>query len=271
MTETEAVNPALWDTSDSPSAFDPADWFDYCATLRGRRPPALPPLAIQSVINAPYERAHLDLVKRRYGAEADDFTMSAHPISVFRCEGQEVALATSPKGSYAAGGLDELIALGARRIVVLNVGAALTEEVSVGSVVAASKALRDDGVSFHYQAASRYIDADKALTKALVAGAEREGIKVHEGPVWTNPAHFRLSVDRLRAFRKEGCLVLENEVAAALAVAAHRGVEAAALVHVGLSLATDRFRVPSESELYGPEAAAKQLDIALAALMVGRS
>lgn len=267
MTISNATSdPLLWDTTGSPSAFDPEDWFDYCTRLHGRPRPAVPPLAIQSVINAPHEQVHLDIVARRFGVRPDDFTVAAHPFAVFSYRGQDVVLATSPKGSYAAGGLDELIALGARRIVLLNVGAGMRPDLPVGSLVVASRALRDDGTSLHYQPASRYNEPSPSLTRALAAAARQAGASVREGPVWTNPAHFRLSQSRLGQFRQEGCQILENEIATAFAVGHYRQVEVAALVHVGLSLATGRFQVSAEADVYGPADASQHLDAALAAL-----
>lgn len=259
-------DPLLWDTTGSPSAFDPEDWFEYCTRLHGRPRPALPPLAIQSVINAPHEQVHMDIVTRRFGVTPDDFTVAAHPFAVFSHRGHDVALATSPKGSYAAGGLDELIALGAQRVVVLNVGAGMGYELPTGALVVASRALRDDGTSLHYQPAGRYNEPSPRLTRSLAAAAMQTGATVREGPVWTNPAHFRLSQSRLGEFRDEGCLVLENEIAAAFAVGHYRGVEVAALVHVGLSLASGRFRVSPTADVYGPAEAERHLDAALAAL-----
>jgi uridine phosphorylase len=259
-------DPLLWDTTGSPSAFDPEDWFEYCTRLHGRQRPSVPPLAIQSVINAPLEQVHMDIVARRFGVTPDDFTLAAHPFAVFGYRGQDVVIATSPKGSYAAGGLDELIALGARRVVMLNVGAAMGHELPVGALVVASRALRDDGTSLHYQPASRYNEPSPSLARSLALAAVQTGAAVHEGPVWTNPAHFRLSQSRLGEFREEGCLVLENESAAAFAVGHYRGVEVAALVHVGLSLAAGRFQVSPTADVYGPAEAERHLDAALAAL-----
>jgi uridine phosphorylase len=263
--------PLLWDTTDAPSAFDPDDWFEYCTTVNGRSKPQVPGLAVQSVINAPLISVHLDLVKERYGAEADDFTLADHPFAVFQAGGQSVVLATSSKGSYSAGGLDELIALGAQKIIVLNVGAALSDRVGVGSFVVASKALREDGVSFHYQAGSRYNEPSPALSEELALAARGLGTTVHEGPVWTNNAHFRLSLPRLKAYRDEGCLALENEVASAFAVGHLRDVEVATLTYIGLSLAENRFAVPPRSVLYGPQQSERHFDAALAALVGGLS
>lgn len=261
-----ASDPLLWDTTDSPSAFDPEDWFEYCTRLHGRPRPSVPPLAIQSVINAPHEQVHLDIVARRFGVKPDNFTVAGHPFAVFSHLGQDVVLATSSKGSYAAGGLDELIALGARRIILLNVGAGIAHDLPVGTLVVATSALRDDGTSMHYQPASRYNEPSPELTRSLAAATRQAGAMVREVPVWTNPAHFRLSQSRVGEFRDEGCQVLENEVAAAFAVGHYRHVEVAALVHVGLSLATGRFQVSPTADVYGPAEAEQHLDAALDAL-----
>src|SRR6266481_4093271 len=115
MTSKKDDLPILWDTTEAPSAFDPADWFRYCEAITGRPRPALPRFAIQSVIPA-----HLQLVQERYGAKIDDFTMADHPFALFEHEGVPMAIGHSAKGSYAAGGLDEMIALGARHIVFLG-------------------------------------------------------------------------------------------------------------------------------------------------------
>lgn len=260
--------PLLWDTTASPSAFDPDDWFTYCARLQGRAVPHVPALAIQSVINEPYTDIHLGMVERRYGVHRDDFTLAGHPFAVFEHDGVELALATSAKGSYAAGGLDELIALGARAIVVLNVGGALGEAVGVGDAVVVDAALRDDGISLHYQPPSRYAHANRGLCSQLRATADEARPNVHTGAVWTTTAHFRLSLDRLRAFREEGCLAIDNEAATAFAVANLRGADIACLLHVGLTLRHDRFEIPeTENALFTEERAAQSLDIAVAALV----
>jgi uridine phosphorylase len=260
--------PSLWDTTESPSAFEPADWFAYCSHQTGRHVPAVPALAVQSVINEPLTDIHLKLVEQRYGVRRDDFTLAGHPFAIFRHAGHDMVLATSAKGSYAAGGLDELAALGARHVVVLNVGGALGDEPQVGDFVVANAALRDDGVSVHYQAQSRYAHPSAKLTGRLEEAARQSGYQVYRESVWSTTAHFRLSLERLRAFRAEGCIAIENEAAAAFSLGHYRNADIACLLHVGLTLRHDRFEVPDvATAIYGPAEAQTQLDIALAALV----
>jgi uridine phosphorylase len=255
--------PPLWDTSAEPSAFDPEDWFVYCEAITGRPRPVLPPLAIQTVIPA-----HMDIVLDRFGAALDDFTLAEHPFAVFRHEGVEMVIGRSSKGSYAAGGLDEMIALGARHIIFLGGCGAISHEVEVDDLFVPTRALRDEGVSYHYLPPSRYAYPSEHLTAALLRAAEASPIPVRSGPMWTITAHFRQAIPRLRAFRAEGCLVVNNEAAPAFAVGEARKVSVAALLNVGDTLADERFVVPvGHSKLYQANDAALQLDIALAALL----
>ncbi|MBV9560452.1 MAG: hypothetical protein JOY90_08330, partial [Bradyrhizobium sp.] len=220
MTDERNDLPLLWDTTDAASAFDPADWFDYCEEINGRPRPTLPKLAIQSVISA-----HMDLVVARYGATVDDFTLADHPFAIFEHEGLAMAIGRSAKGSYAAGGLDEMIALGARHIIFLGGSGTISASVEVDDLFVPTKALRDEGVSCHYIPASRYAYPSAALTASLLAVCRDARRPVKSGPMWTITAHFRQSLPRIRAFRAEGCLVVNNEAAPAFAVGQARGAD----------------------------------------------
>jgi purine-nucleoside phosphorylase len=254
--------PLLWDTTDQPSAFDPADWFRYCEAINGRPPPRLPAIGLQTVMPA-----HLELAIEWFGAEVDDFTLADHPVATFRFDGTPVALGLSAKGSYAAGGLDELIALGARRVIFLGGAASLVPGLPVDSLFVPTKALRDDGVSLHYEPPSRYCFPSPDLLGSLQEAVRAAGLRLHTGPIWTTTAHFRQSIPRLHAFREEGCRAVNNEAAAAFSVGRHRGVAVAALVMIGDTLADDRFEVPEgHAKLYGPTDVGTMLEVALRAV-----
>jgi uridine phosphorylase len=263
VTKASTDLPLLWDTTAERSAFDPEHWFEYCERINGRPRPQLPPLAIQTVIPA-----HFDLVCARYRVTPDDFTLADHPFALFEHEGMTMVIARSAKGSYAAGGLDELIALGARQIVFLGGSGTISREVEVDDLFVPTKALRDEGVSLHYIPPSRYAYPSSRLTETLIALGSGARRPVKSGPMWTITAHFRQAIPRLRAFRDEGCLVVNNEASSAFAVGAARGAEVAALLNVGDTLADGRFLVPEgHAKLYGPADAAEQLDLAIAALL----
>lgn len=162
--------------------------------------------------------AHLDLAVQRFGAQVDDFTLADHPVATFDFGGVPVVLGVSAKGSYAAGGLDEMIAMGVRRVIFLGGAATLVREIPVDSLFVPTRALRDDGVSLHYEPPSRYAIPDPGLVAALQRAVQQAGLPLQTGPIWTTTAHFRQAIPRVRAFRDEGCLAVNNEAAAAFSV-----------------------------------------------------
>jgi uridine phosphorylase len=264
MTDLDPDLPITWDTTSAPSAFDPADWFAYCERINGRPPPSLPALAVQTVI-----RSQFDYVVETFSAQVDDFTLADHPLAIFRYRDHEIAIGYSAKGTYAAGGLDEMIALGAKSVILLGGAATLVHDIAVDDLLIVTKALRDDGISLHYQPPTRYSHPSARLTARLVEAAEQHHTRVHSGPVWTTTAHFRQALPRLHAFRAEGCRAVNNETAQAFSVGWLRGVEVASLLNIGDTLADDRFRVPTgHAKLYQVDDARIQLDIALAALVL---
>ena len=255
--------PLFWDTTGTPSAFDPSDWFAYCERITGRPRPVLPALAIQTVVPS-----HFELVLEREGVEPDNFTLADHPFAVFSVDGNDIVIGLSAKGSYAAGGLDELIALGARHVIFLGGSATLMPEVEVDDLFVPTKALRDEGVSLHYIPPSRYAFPSPRLLRTLLEVCEGGKERVKSGPVWTMNAHFRQSLPRLQAFRDEGCMAVNNEASPAFAVGQARGADVAALLNVGDSLVSGRFIVPEgHPQLYGRADAAGQLDLAIRALI----
>jgi len=254
--------PILWDTTGEPSAFDPADWFAYCEDITARPAPRLPALAVQSVIPG-----HRQLVETSFGGTFDDFTLAEHPFCLIHYAGHEIVVGISAKGSYAAGGLDELIGLGAQSIIVLGGCGSLVPELHVGDFFAPTKALRDDGVSLHYEPASRYSFPSDSLTSCLLQAARAAGYPAKAGPVWSTTAHFRQTIPRLEAFRQEGCMAVNNEGAAAFSVGRFRGAEVASLLVVGDTLASGRFTVPAGQQPLDA-AAGTLMEVALQALVM---
>ena len=82
----------------------------------------------------------------------------------------------------------------------------------------------------------------------------------------TTTAHFRQAIPRLRAFRAEGCMIVNNEASPAFAVGHHRGAHVAALLMVGDTLADDRFKGCWPRGVYREDDSAPLLDVALEAL-----
>jgi uridine phosphorylase len=136
----------------------------------------------------------------------------------------------------AAGFLEETLALGVRTVVACGGAGALTD-VALGHVLVVSSAVRDEGTSFHYAPPSRTIDADPRGVATLEEVLTEAGLPYDVGRTWTTDGLFRETRSRIERRRAEGCLTVEMEAAAFLAVARFHGVRFAQLLYAGDTLA----------------------------------
>lgn len=139
---------------------------------------------------------------------------------------------------------EELIALGATRLVSVALSGGLQPDLAPGTVVVSRTALRDEGTSYHYLAPARTVDADAALSESLITSLSRDGVAVRAGTSWSTDAPYRETADEVAAYQAEGVLAVDMEVAALYAVAQARGVAAASVLVVGDSLAGGAWRPP---------------------------
>jgi uridine phosphorylase len=162
--------------------------------------------------------------------------------------------------------LEELAALGVRRVVSLGIAGALPEELGFADVVLCTSALRDEGTSHHYRPAERFAHPAKGLTEALRRELARDASPFVEGPTWTVDAIYRETLEEARAYRDEGIATVEMEAAALFVVAEVRGLEAAAVFTVSDHLlAHDTWRLAPDTRSV-TAGLARILDASIAAL-----
>jgi len=124
----------------------------------------------------------------------------------------------------AAGLLEEAIAFGCRKFVACGGCGVLAKDIAVGHIIVVSGAVRDEGVSYHYLPASREVIANTMGVNALVGTLETLGIPHQVGKTWTTDAPYRETLKKIEKRRAEGCLTVEMESAALIAVAQFRNV-----------------------------------------------
>lgn len=141
----------------------------------------------------------------------------------------------------AAIATEKAIAGGAETVLMLGGTAALQPELSSASALLPTRAVRDEGASYHYLPPEEPARPTPALLDRLAEGFEGRGIESHGGPTWTTSAMFRETIPQLEHYREKGFVSLCMETAAIWAVCAYRGADTAT-VH-----AIDGFAVPGES------------------------
>jgi purine-nucleoside phosphorylase len=130
---------------------------------------------------------------------------------------------TGMGGPSAAIVCEELIALGARRLVRIGTCGALRDDLELGELVAATTVLSDDGAGAAL-GADGPLAPDPELTEALVAAGARPETVVSTD-LFYDPRPARDWVER-------GAAVVEMEAAALLGVAKRRGAAAACVLAV---------------------------------------
>jgi len=148
-----------------------------------------------------------------------------HDIYEISYRGQRLAFFHPGVGApIAAGLLEEAIAFGCRKFIACGGCGVLEKDIAVGHLVVVSGAIRDEGVSYHYLPASREVIAHEAGVNTLVSTLNERGIPYRVGKTWTTDAPYRETAIKIEKRRAEGCLTVEMESAALIAVAQFRKV-----------------------------------------------
>ena len=148
-----------------------------------------------------------------------------NPIYVIEHEGQRVAVVHPGIGApMAAGFLEELIALGGRTFMACGGAGVLNSRIHAGHVIIPTSALRDEGTSYHYLPAAREVRMSPHVVSTLERVLQRHNQPYELGKTWTTDAIYRETRAKVAARRDEGCLTVEMETAAFLAVAEFRQI-----------------------------------------------
>ncbi|HEX8102864.1 MAG TPA: hypothetical protein VF533_09640, partial [Solirubrobacteraceae bacterium] len=135
---------------------------------------------------------------------------------------------TGMGGPSAAIVVEELIALGARRIVRVGTCGALVDGPALGDLLVADAVLGDDGTSRALGAPERQAP-DPALLAALTGAA---GAGARTGTVVTGDLFYDPDPARPARWTAAGAIAVEMEAAAVLAVAGRHGAAAACVLAV---------------------------------------
>jgi len=219
---------------------DPRDMLAH--RRRGGRLPAIPPVegVVICLQRGLPERMRWRVGIRRLGRLMGD-------LYGVRSTGGRVAVLTGfgLGAPIVAAQAEELIALGATRLVSIALAGGLQPGLPPGTVIVARSAIRDEGTSHHYLAPGREATSDPALVASLCAALGRRGHAVRVGTVWSMDAPYRETREEVELYQGQGVLAVDMELAALLAVAAARGVRAAGVLVTGDSLAGGRWQPPA--------------------------
>ncbi len=185
-------------------------------------------------------------------------------------EGRPISVQTSGIGAPSIAIVaEELLRLGAQKLVRLGTTGALQAHIKLGELIIATASTPTDGTTATLMGGRPYAPAaDFGLTHALVHAAEGLGVPFHVGPIATIDvfSHYHPDPNFVRPWREAGALSVEMEASALFYLAASRGVQAACL---GVVVDVDTGDLNQEHTYLSTEelnaAVERMIDVAMAA------
>jgi len=147
----------------------------------------------------------------------------AIPVYRFEYKGRILGIFhTMLGGSASAAMLEELIAMGAKRVLYFGSSGALDRNLVEGHLIVPTAAYRDEGVSYHYMPAADYLEIETA--NALCGILDSLNVPYVKAKTWTTDAVYRETRANMEKRKSEGCAVVEMECASVMAVGQFRKV-----------------------------------------------
>ena len=149
----------------------------------------------------------------------------ALPVYEITYKNTRMGLFLSRIGAPAcAAGLEEIIAYGAEKIIQFGCCGILDQSLVGNKIILPSSAVRDEGTSYHYLSGSEEINADSSSMDIAIQCLKHHKIPYITGKVWTTDAIYRETPAVIRERKAQGCIAVEMECSASLAVARFRNI-----------------------------------------------
>lgn len=163
-----------------------------------------------------------------------------YPVYKLRRGGKDVALFLSYIGAAGAGAfLEELIALGAKKLLVCGGAGVLDKSIAQGHLLLPTRAVRDEGTSYHYLPPEAEAKPGAEALRALKATLLERKVPHLECKTWTTDGVYRETRAKIAQRKAQGCLSVEMEAAAFFAVAQFRQAQLAQLLYAGDDVSGD--------------------------------
>jgi len=166
----------------------------------------------------------------------------------------------------AATGIERLIALGAREIIIAGTVGVLDPSIRRGDLIVATRAIREEGTSFHYLPAARFVSPSRRLSAALRTALDDLEYPYRTGTTWTTDAFYRETREKIERLRqRDRAICVEMEAAAMFAVARFRKIEVGAIFYASDAVGGESWDFHNHDGVAPRRSRAVLLDVALKA------
>jgi len=159
------------------------------------------------------------------------------PLYDIDYKGERIALMQAGVGApVAAAQMEELTALGCKKFLACGMCGVLEDNISVGHLLIPTVAVRDEGTSYHYAAPVREISADERIVQVIEDTLTDANVPFVKVKTWTTDAFYRETPKKIELRKSEGCITVEMETSAYIAVARYNNTEFGQILCAGDSL-----------------------------------
>jgi len=170
-------------------------------------------------------------------AERFETITKTYPVYIVKRNELEFCLCQAPLGAPAAAQfMDFLISYGCRKIISVGSCGVLTN-LNENEFLIPTRAMRDEGTSYHYLPAARFVDLDFSAIRAIEKTFLTLNVPFQKCITWTTDGFFRETCDMVEYRKSEGCSAVEMECAALAACAQKRGAVFGQILYTADSLA----------------------------------
>lgn len=123
------------------------------------------------------------------------------------------------------GSFEDIIPMGAKRLILLGSCGVLDRSIVECGIIIPTRAIRDEGTSYHYAPASDYIEVNTKYIDLFTAVLREHGYPYVTGTTWTTDAFYRETYEKVARRKEMGAICVEMECAAMQAMCNFRHVE----------------------------------------------
>lgn len=159
------------------------------------------------------------------------------PVYEIVYKGKRFAFCKARVGAPACvGNFEDVIAMGAKRIILLGNCGVLDKNIQDCGIIIPTRAIRDEGTSYHYATAGDYIDVNQKYVDEFVSVLKEFGYPHVRGITWTTDAFYRETRGKIEDRKAMGAICVEMECAAMQAMCDFRSVEFFQFLYAGDNL-----------------------------------
>src|SRR3989344_707324 len=125
--------------------------------------------------------------------------------------------------SAAAVNLEDLIGNGGENFIFLTLARPIADDIKAGNIVLPTRAIRDEGTSFHYLKPAKQVIGNIEIEKKLKEELKKNSLSAKIGLTWTTDSPYS-KVRKTREIIESKAFTIDNDSAAMFAVARYRNV-----------------------------------------------